>query len=137
MLTPQVIKKISDEIINSGKDTRYNIQAYDFILTGLDFYLSSIGEKRHVTGQELAKGLLLFAIKQFGLLAKDVLNHWGITKTDDFGYIVYNMIEIGVMSKQPEDAVEHFFDVVQFDEFFEIQNYYEIDKEFIKKLKGA
>jgi uncharacterized repeat protein (TIGR04138 family) len=130
------MKKIEDEIV-AEKDTRYKIQAYSFVLSGLEFYLSSLGEKRHVSGQELSKGLLLFSLKQFGLMAQDVLKNWGITKTDDFGYIVYNMIEIGVMSRQPDDAVEHFFDVVDFDTFFMIQNYFEIDKDFIKKIKGA
>jgi uncharacterized repeat protein (TIGR04138 family) len=134
--TPQVMKKIEDEIV-AEKDTRYKIQAYSFVLSGLEFFLSSLGEKRHVSGQELSKGLLLFALKQFGLMAQDVLRNWGITKTDDFGYMVYNMIEIGVMSRQPEDAVEHFFDVTDFDSFFKVQNYYEIDKNFIKKIKGA
>lgn len=137
MTTPQVIEKIRDEIINSGRDNRFHLSAYDFLLNGLEFYLTSLGEKRHVTGQELARGLLVFAYKQFGLLAKDVLEHWGITKTDHFGYIVYNMIEIGVMSKQPEDKVEHFFNVVTFTDFFEKQQYFEIDKDFIKKTKGA
>jgi uncharacterized repeat protein (TIGR04138 family) len=136
MTTPQVMKKIEEEIV-AEKDTRYKIQAYSFVLSGLEFYLSSLGEKRHVSGQELSKGLLLFALKQFGLMARDVLKNWGITKTDDFGYMVYNMIEIGVMSRQPDDAVEHFFNVVDFETFFNVQNYFEIDKDFIKKIKGA
>jgi uncharacterized repeat protein (TIGR04138 family) len=136
MTTPQVMKKIEDEIV-AEKDKRYKIQAYSFVLSGLEFFLSSLGEKRHVSGQELSKGLLLFALKQFGLMARDVLKNWGITKTDDFGFMVYNMIEIGVMSRQPDDAVEHFFDVVDFDTFFKVQNYFDIDKDFIKKIKGA
>jgi uncharacterized repeat protein (TIGR04138 family) len=136
MTTSQVMKKIEEEIV-AEKDTRYKIQAYSFVLSGLEFYLSSLGEKRHVSGQELSKGLLLFALKQFGLMAQDVLKNWGITKTDDFGFMVYNMIEIGVMSRQPDDAVEHFFDVVDFDTFFKVQHYFDIDKDFIKKIKGA
>jgi uncharacterized repeat protein (TIGR04138 family) len=137
MTTSQVIDKIRQEIVDSGKDPRYHISAYDFVLNGLEFYITSLGEKRHVNGQELAKGLLLFAYKQFGLLGNDVLNYWGVTKTDDFGHLVYNMIEIGVMSRQPEDSVEHFFNVIDFKEYFDAQYYYEIDKDFIKKIKGA
>jgi uncharacterized repeat protein (TIGR04138 family) len=137
MASPQVIDTIREEIILSGKDTRYNLGAYDFILNGLEFYMTSLGEKRHVSGQELAKGILLFAYKQFGLLALDVLKNWGICETDDVGYIVYNMISIGVMSKQPEDSLEDFFDVISIDEYFKGQEYFEIDKEFIKKLKGT
>lgn len=137
MSNPQVIEKIRKEIVDSGKDVRYHLGAYEFLLNGLEFYLTSIGEKRHVTGQELSKGLLIFAHKQFGLLAADVLKYWGITKTDDFGYIVYNMIEISLMSRQPEDSIEHFFNVIEFKTFFETQCNYDLDKEFIKKIKGA
>jgi uncharacterized repeat protein (TIGR04138 family) len=137
MTTPQVIEKIRSEIIDSGKDTRYQINAYDFVLNGLEFYLTSLGEKRHVSGQELAKGLLVFSHKQFGLFAPKVLDQWGIKTTNDFGYIVYNLIEIGIMSRQPGDSVEHFFDVIGFDDYFSKQENYTIDKEFIKKIKGA
>lgn len=137
MSTLQVIEKIKQEIIDSGKDNRYHLGAYDFVLNGLEFYITSLGEKRHVSGHELAKGLLFFAYKQFGLMAPDVLDFWGIRKTDDFGFVVYNMIEIGVMSRQPDDSVEHFFDVIEFDTFFKSQKYHEIDKDFIKKIKGA
>ena len=137
MASPQVLERIRSEIIDSGRDTRYLPGGYEFVLNGLDFFLTRIGEKRHVTGQELSIGLLSFAHKQYGLLAHDVMIHLGIKKSDDFGYIVYNLIEIGVMSKRPEDKIEDFFDVVDFSAFFLKQDYHVIDKEFIKRIKGA
>jgi uncharacterized repeat protein (TIGR04138 family) len=103
----------------------------------LDFYLTTIGEKRHVTGKELSVGLLNFAFKQFGVMSLSVLNYWGIKVTGDFGSIVFNMIEIGLMSKQPEDSVEDFRTVEEMGSFFDKQTFYEIDKTFIKKIKGA
>jgi uncharacterized repeat protein (TIGR04138 family) len=137
MATPQVLEKIREELIENGRDVRFSLAAYEFVLNGLEFYLTSIGEKRHVSGQELSKGLLFFSHKQFGLLAQDVLDSWGVKATDDFGYIVYNMISLGIMSKQPEDSLEHFFGVISFSEFFKAQECFEIDKEYIKRIKGA
>ena len=132
-----IVEKIRDEIIESGIDDRYKTGAYEFVLNGLDFYISKIGEKRHVSGQELSMGLLAFSHKQHGLMAKSVLANWGIRTTDDFGYIVYNMINIGLMSKQPNDALDDFFDVMDVDSFFDSVDCFEIDKNFIKKIKGA
>jgi len=137
MTLSPILKKIQTEIIDSGQDQRYKIGAYDFVLKGLEFYLTKIGEKRHVRGQELAIGLLEFAYKQFGTLAQSVFLKWGVTTTDDFGYIVYNLIGIGIMSKQPDDAIDDFFNLVDFNSYFSNQDYYIIDKEAIKKIKGA
>ncbi|NLP01934.1 MAG: hypothetical protein GX089_05535 [Fibrobacter sp.] len=135
MAAPQILDRIRKEIME--RDPRYPINAYEFVLSGLDFYLTSIGEKRHVSGQEFSVGLLKFAHKQFGLLAPDVLNHWGIKVSDDFGHIVYNMIGAGIMSKTPEDREEDFFGVVDFGEYFKDKDCFKIELEFIKRIKGA
>jgi uncharacterized repeat protein (TIGR04138 family) len=133
----QVLERIRKELIDSERDSRYLLGAYEYVLNGMEFYLTSIGEKRHVSGQELTKGLLLFAQKQFGLLAGNVLHYWGIYKTDDLGNIVYNMIDINIMSKQEDDSIDHFRNVLEIDAFLEAIEYYQIDKERIKKLKDA
>ena len=44
-------------------------------------------------------------------MAKTVLQHWGITQTADFGNIVFNMIEAGLLSKTADDT-HHDFDAV-------------------------
>ena len=137
MAANQVLDRIRGEIIDSGRDSRYRIGGYGFLLNGMEFYLATIGEKRHVTGQELSTGLLIFAKKQFGPLAQSVLRYWGITTTGDLGNIVYNMIDIGILSKQPDDSIEHFFDVEDFNEFFLKEEYFKITPEFIKRIKGA
>lgn len=72
--------------------------------------------QRHVTGQELCTAIRLYALEQFGYMAKTVLNHWGIHKTGDFGDIVFNLIEIQQMHKTPEDRREDFEDVFDFEE---------------------
>ena len=72
--------------------------------------------EHHVSGQELCEAIRLYALDQFGYMAKCVLNNWGIHSTSDFGTIVFNMIEIGQMRKTDQDRREDFDDVFDFDE---------------------
>jgi uncharacterized repeat protein (TIGR04138 family) len=73
---------------------------------------------QHVTGQQLCHALRHYAVEQFGLLAKLVLNSWGLHATSDFGEIVYNLIGIEAMSKSESDRREDFNDVYDFEEAF-------------------
>lgn len=137
MVTSQILEKIRAEIITSGRDTRFKLEAYSFVLRGLDFYHTKAGERRHFTGNELAKGFLEFAHKQFGPIALLALNSWGITKSDDFGYIVYNLIDIKLIRKQEGDSLEDFYNVIDIPEYLSSKDTYAIDRSFIKTIKGA
>jgi uncharacterized repeat protein (TIGR04138 family) len=72
----------------------------------------------HLTGQQLCEAIRLFAIDQFGYMSKTVLNNWGIQGTSDFGEIVYNLIDIGMMKKSETDQREHFAEVYSFEKAF-------------------
>ncbi len=74
--------------------------------------------ERHLTGQQLCQALRIYALEQYGYLAKHVLEQWGLTSTDAIGDIVYNMIDIGLMKKSDQDRREHFDDVFDFQEAF-------------------
>jgi len=129
--------RIRRKIIESGLDSRYKVGAYEFVMGGLDFCAAKIGENRHVTGQELSKALLMLAHRQFGPMAKSVLNHWGIKTTDDFGCVVYNMIRVKILDKRPADSLDDFNDIIDLDALFSVIEYFNIDKEYIRKFKGA
>lgn len=73
---------------------------------------------RHVSGQQLCMGLRDYAIKQFGLLARTVLNSWNIRRTEDFGRLVFILVESGIMRKSEEDSLDDFSGVYDFDETF-------------------
>lgn len=75
--------------------------------------------EHHVTGQQLCDGIRQYALSQFGLMSKVVLNSWGIYSTSDFGEIVYNLINVGVLKKSPRDRRSHFDGVYDFDEAFD------------------
>ncbi len=83
-----------------AKDPRYHAEAYRFVREALDYTQKTTGRDargrvRHVTGQELLVGIRDFALAQFGPMAMTVLEEWGIHKCQDFGEIVFNMVENG------------------------------------------
>jgi uncharacterized repeat protein (TIGR04138 family) len=74
--------------------------------------------QRHVSGQQLCEAARLYGLQQYGYLAPKVLATWGIRATDDFGEIVFNMIDIGQMRKTKADRREDFQGVYEFAEAF-------------------
>lgn len=77
--------------------------------------------ERHLTGQQLCESIRKYALEQYGFMAKVVLNSWGLHTTGDFGEIVYNLIDIGMMKRSQEDRREDFDDCYDFDEAFQRQ----------------
>ena len=109
------LKKIEDIL---EKDPSYKFEAYTFVLAALHDTVSGLKKPRHITGGELALGIRKYALDQFGPMALTVLHHWGIRKTLDFGKIVFALIDVKLLSKQPEDKLEDFEKVYDFDEAF-------------------
>ncbi|MFH1422682.1 MAG: Minf_1886 family protein [Planctomycetota bacterium] len=100
-------------------DERYHINAYKFIYEALDFCIMRIGKKRHVTGKELLYAVRDLGVKKFGFLARVVFENWGLKETRNFGEIVFNLVNAGLMGKTAEDSLEDFADVYDFKEVFE------------------
>ncbi len=90
------------------KDRRYRPEAYCFVLAGLTFTVKQLAEPRHITGQELLEGLRLFGLDQFGPMTAQVFEHWGICSTEDFGQIVFKLVEAQLLRKTEEDSLEDF-----------------------------
>lgn len=97
---------------------RYHERAYLFVLGTIEFLQTRLDARRHVTGGELAWACRDFARQQFGLLAPVVLAHWGITRTEDIGRIVFTLVEVGLLVTQPGDAESDFEAVYQFADAF-------------------
>ncbi|MFB6345821.1 MAG: Minf_1886 family protein [bacterium] len=109
-------KELWDELTEIAiENPRYEREAYLFVLNGLNWAFSQMGEKRHLTGEEFTEFLVAFAREEFGELADCVLNEWGVYQTRDFGEIVYKLIESGKMTKEPEDSISDFDDVLDLD----------------------
>lgn len=107
-------------IINvAAADGRYDEDAYDFVLSSVEATLEMIGEKRHVSGAELLEGVRMLATAQFGPMAKEVLNHWGVYTTRDIGNIVFGLIEAGLLEGSEDDSPVDFDAVYDFRTVFE------------------
>jgi uncharacterized repeat protein (TIGR04138 family) len=93
---------------------RYQERAYLFVLGAVEFLQTRLEVRRHVTAAELAWACRDLALQQFGLLARSVLAHWDITRTEDFGRIVYTLVEVGLLVTQPGDHESDFQAVYDF-----------------------
>ena len=96
----------------------YHERAYLFMLAAIEYMQARLEVRRHVSGGELAWACRDFARAQFGLLAPAVLGHWGVTRTDDFGRIVFTLVEVGLLVTQPGDRESDFAAVYDFSDAF-------------------
>ena len=80
------------------KDHRYKPDSYEFVMQALWFTQKKLNRKGHITGKELLEGIREFGLEQYGPMTKTVFEHWGIIRTEDFGKIVFNMVENGLRS---------------------------------------
>lgn len=113
--------EFADEVMARirARQGAYDQRAFLFVLAALEFEQGRLPERRHVTGAELSRACRDFAREQYGLLARSVLEHWGIRSTGDFGAIVYALIDAGLLSRQDDDRVEDFHDVYAFSDAFD------------------
>jgi uncharacterized repeat protein (TIGR04138 family) len=102
-----------DKIIE--KDPRYKPDAYEFVMQALWFTQKRLKKEGHVTGRDLLEGIRELGLEEYGAMAKVVFEHWGVNKTEDFGNIVFNMVENKLLSKTEEDSIDDFKDVYDFD----------------------
>ena len=110
------------------RDPRYAYEAYEFVFQALEHTQKMLGRsptdentdpnepRSHVSGRQLLEGIRDFALQEFGMMARVVFRMWGIQRTDDFGEIVFNLIEAELMSKTSEDTAADFHEIFDLDE---------------------
>ena len=124
------------KLFSAVSKTKYPLDAFLFVQNGLDCTVHRIhGEdeadqdeadqdetgptrKRHISGRQLCCGLRDYAIEQYGLMAKTVLQRWGIHKCEDFGHIVFALVDAELMLKTDEDTMDDFTGIFDFTEAF-------------------
>jgi len=113
-------EKLARVVEENGK---YSYEAYEFVFQALN-YTQKLLEREppdnpeaagsahhHVSGGELLQGIRSLALREFGLMSTTVFHMWGIRRTDDFGAIVFNLVQAGLMSKTDEDSHADFHEV--------------------------
>ncbi|MFP4144974.1 MAG: Minf_1886 family protein [Phycisphaeraceae bacterium] len=109
----------------------YPLEAFLFVQRGLDYTVRQAhgepeeveaeNEDRHVDGRQLCQGLRDFAVREYGLLARTVLRRWRIQSSEDFGRIVFLMVDAGFMHKTSDDTLEDFMGIYDIDTAFSPQ----------------
>lgn len=104
---------------------RYAIAAYEFTREAVSFASHVVyATGSHVTGPELLQAIRRFARERYGVLAGDVLASWGLSRTEDFGDIVFRLVEAGFLSKTEDDRPEDFRAVYRFEQAFDADAYW-------------
>jgi len=122
MPTNKVIAKTVEQVVHECG--RYPLEAFEFVRRGLSHTVEQVHGKRnphapddqsyHVSGQQLCWGLRSYALSRYGHMAYAVLSHWNISRTNDFGKIVFAMIESKLMAKTDDDNIRDFHNVYDF-----------------------
>lgn len=120
-------------------DPRYHREAYLFLRESLSFTqklsakhresVRDLSVENHVSGQQLLEGIRQFALEQFGPMTKSVLNEWGINTCEDFGEIVFNLVEHDLLRKTEQDSRADFKGGYDFFEAFR--------KPYLPEMKSA
>lgn len=127
MDAPKDIQQIVEQIVR--KDERYKVEAYLFVLEAFNYTLDKLGKDRVESGKDLLQGIKELGIERYGPTARLVFEHWGVKTTEDFGWIVFNMVDAGLVRKTEEDTIEDFKGVFNFREEFDEKFKFRVDKD--------
>lgn len=102
-----------------AREPRFSESAYLFVLSALEFCQTRLPERRHITGRELALGCRDLALDRYGVMARLVLEHWGVRSTADIGDVVFTLVDLGMLISQPTDTRDEFLAVFEFEQVFD------------------
>lgn len=110
---PELLWDAVDRI--RASDPRYRREAYGFVMVALGETVQGLPaerlahpERRHLTGQELLRGVVAMARREYGPLAPMVFREWGLRTSADVGELVFQLVECGQLGARPEDRREDF-----------------------------
>ena len=117
-------EEILEQILT--KDKRYQRDAYLFVRDALDRTRKMLErdnkekvsrrtapQEKHVSGQELLAGIRELGLELFGPMTTTVFEEWGIHNCQDFGEVVFIMVENRLLKKTDKDSradFEHGYD---------------------------
>lgn len=101
------------------RESRFAEGAYIFVISALEYQQSLLEYRRHITAREMSFACRDLALRQFGVMARVVLNKWGLYTTEDLGAVVFTLVELGYLSCLPTDNRSQFKDLYDFVEVFD------------------
>jgi uncharacterized repeat protein (TIGR04138 family) len=103
------------------REPRFAEGAYLFVLASLEHAQARLGVRQHISGRELAFSCRDLALERYGLMARIVLERWGVRSTEDIGAVVFTLVELGYLSSLPSDTRDHFSNVFDFAVTFDLE----------------
>jgi len=101
------------------EDLRFPGEAYRFLLDALERTRIQYGRDGHVNGRELLEGIREHAADLYGPMAAMVFEEWGIREGSDFGFMVFELVDRGVLARRREDSPTDFEGVSSYRKLFE------------------
>ena len=101
------------------REPRFHEQGYLFVLAALEYCQTRLPERRHIMGRELAAACRELALERYGVMARTVLDYWGVRSTADIGDMVFTLVDLGLLISAPSDNRDDFHGVFDFDQAFE------------------
>jgi uncharacterized repeat protein (TIGR04138 family) len=98
-----------------AKDDRYNSRAYALLSEVIRF----LGEGgKHMTGEDILAEFKELALDQYGPLTFSVLREWGVSRCEDIGEMMFNLVDSGRIRRDEDDNIESFAGGYDFKETF-------------------
>ena len=110
------------------RDPRYMVEAYEFVMHALEHTHKLLGRQPpdenadpddprcHVSVREWVEGICDLARQEFGFMGPVVFRMWGIRSTDDFGEVIFNLIDAGLMTRTADESKADFHALFDLDE---------------------
>jgi len=104
------------------RDDRYDARAYA-LLADVIKYLSREGAdgasgERHFGSEEILEEFKERALDQYGPMTYAVLTAWGLSRTEDIGEMMENLVESRRIGRDEGDSIESFAGAYDFTEVF-------------------
>ncbi|MBR2357338.1 MAG: hypothetical protein IKA65_04865 [Lentisphaeria bacterium] len=98
-------RKINEFYERSGK---YAPDAYEFVTGAVIEQVNRLDPPRHLSALEVLQGLKKQLADEFGILTALILESWNIQSASDIGEIVFDLINLQILSASAEDKRSDF-----------------------------
>jgi uncharacterized repeat protein (TIGR04138 family) len=91
-----------------SRDDRFKEDAYFFVLEAIEFTLTRMDERRHLSAKEALDGMVAYARERYGMMGYAVIESWGLRESSDIGEAVFHLVNAGILAKRKSEAMSDF-----------------------------
>ncbi|MCL1946151.1 MAG: hypothetical protein FWF51_03225 [Chitinivibrionia bacterium] len=101
---------IMSRLIDSGRDVRYSIRAYEFVYLAFNVLekKQTVARTYDFSAKEIVQTAVNTANAFYGSIAEFVLADMGIKTANDIGAIIFNLVDLNIFSKSEYDETMEF-----------------------------